>query len=723
MPVSEKFVQALKMMREKKGSDLSPEEISQAHSMMPEEMAQAPAWSEGIDKVISERPLVKAFGSAKHAVENKYRELEEDYPKAMMAPNALLHLASLPAKALYGLEDIAAKTIDPEADLDKYRLSNILPKTAQSLQADPSVRDAANAALLMMGPKGVRAGEGTVAKAARRSYNATVDPIGSLLKLPEWQKAQSSARDATKKAAYEQKLMEKIGVIAEKEKPAPLGPEEMQMVSHLQNNEMLPLQLEASKRLENTLSGLKNIGRENAELASHIVEPQPFTLTDADIAALSKHPELASHPEIQRMAMNMAEREMATPKVTLPEGGMRQGTARAELTAGQKPPSQTVTFPEQEIDAVQANLLPKEYEGLYSTKQEVPQVLEQIVEQPPLRGQEDVAGSGGPYIIGEFGSMIHEGMRVPEGAEAPVLGKSTFTKEGVAIPKYELNPQENLQLPYASDGHIPTGFYGIRQAIDDKNWRVNPTTGQKESISPEAGAIANRMRKQYQESSAPLRELSEPQKLRIQKALEAKNALIEEANKLAVEKQAPIASPTTIGEATTLLNEDTVRALEQQKRLSPSNLNEKELSLADRMARGDDKALAEELRITRQHPELLEFAERMKRAKTHIKDVEKHEAKLERAKSGLQSIPYSRVTGLDNPDILTEFAKMAFFVDPIHAAQKYATFNFPRWALEGLGKVSENPAANKFLNYPRKISGPYGLINNAEKTYEGEQYE
>jgi hypothetical protein len=131
MPVSEKFVQALKMMREKKGSNLSPEEIAQAHAMMPPDPEEAPVGLQTIDS---------GLAGASKLVKQGVEKITSDpvMATALKRPQKLLELANtVPDLLSRGVNSfVDAIGVPKGPGLDK-----LLPKTVQETGFNPNVRD------------------------------------------------------------------------------------------------------------------------------------------------------------------------------------------------------------------------------------------------------------------------------------------------------------------------------------------------------------------------------------------------------------------------------------------------------------------------------------------------------------------------------------------------------------------------------------------------------
>ena len=711
MAVSPEFIAALKALRAHKGSDLTAEEISQAYSNMPEEPTAAQKAFSGVDTFLANRPLVKAFGDVKHKVEDTYRTFEEDHPIASIPTNTLLNLAFLPAKAIYGAENLIGKMVGVE-DLDALaKLSDVMPKTAKSLKSDPSARDLLTAGMLMKGPiesptapkwmgsnLPARVAKGT-GNTARIGYNAAVDPIGSIFKYPEWDAARRATKDAEGQAAYQKQIQDKIDKYGKEKSPAPLSDEEMAVAEHLRANNMLPIQAEMRRRIENTQKSLRDEGVESGGVASEIVNEQRYGLSDAEVIYLANHPDFMGDVEIQRMHQNILDRPSPPSKPTLAEGGSR---------------SPRKSFGSMETSPPPTNI----------TVVDHPRPLRTIGEQPPLRGQEDVAGTSGPLATTEDGVLFHPELKVEEGANAPALGTSKYSAEGKNIPEDTVHAQENIDTyRYPEEAHIPEDAYGLRRRIDESaNWIYNKQGVKEAGRDAIMGGISSRLRNKYQKSSTELPRKFRTEKLK--KLVDSENAMIVEENKLAPpEARKPLVEfPKTIGDATSLLNRDTVRAFEQQEKLKPAIVGEREVSLANQMGgSGDPRALAEELSISRQYPELKEFSERVAKAKQYNKDVEAHQAKIDNMKKETESLPFSRTRKFSDPEFLDDFAKQILFFGPEDVIAKHFAIKSPELILGGIKKLGINPRSN-WITKPRAASGPWGLMQNADETFkEGEQ--
>lgn len=134
MPVSEKFVQALKMMREKKGTDLSPEEIAQAHSMMPPEPDVAPnAFLRGVDKIADYHPMAQGFGAVMDLRDKALNALAEKFPTTAHNLDAVMGAPTRAAN--WALEKTGVE--HPE----DIRFSKYLPNTSRVLHSDISAGD------------------------------------------------------------------------------------------------------------------------------------------------------------------------------------------------------------------------------------------------------------------------------------------------------------------------------------------------------------------------------------------------------------------------------------------------------------------------------------------------------------------------------------------------------------------------------------------------------
>lgn len=698
------------------GRPIAKDEFTRLHGKYVDELASAPAEApyglQTIDKVASKLPWVQGYGLQKGVRDSAIDAVTEKYPTASkVADLAMLAMSPLAYGAKYAaVEGMKALGVEhPE----NYNLKKILPRTSEALHENLDISDIVPLALMSRGTIKPSAGESMATKGLRRTYNTALDPIGSLLKYPDWVKEQDFNKSKIKQDQFKKEMADKI----EQERPQPLSEEEMVIAQQLANNNMLPLQTEASRRLQNVQQSLRDQGVTSGQLASDIVSTQKYGLSDADVVYLSQHPEFGGHPEIQRMAQNIAQREQAQRKLSIPEGGRRSPQPTLEARGEQNPATETFTLPEEQLDAAKSGLLGPEFEGLYTHKNPVRQPLRQVVEQPPLRGLEDVAGTGGPVSIDhQYGGVLPQPeIRVPEGAEAPVLGDSTFTKEGVAVPKYELNPQENFDMSkYPAEAHIPDDIYGLRRKIDEAaNWIYNKQGIKEAGKDSTLGAIASKIREKYQKSPEPLAPKFRSE--HIAKVVQAENARIAEANKLAPpEAQQPLIEfPKTIGEATSLLNKDTVRAFEQQEKLSPAIKGEREISLINQMGgSGDPRALAEELRITRQYPELQELADRVQRAKKYNDDVASFETKRTRLEKETNSIPYSKANiNLADPQFMDNMLSSLAFWGPEVTMRKYGSLAAGHLAGKGLSKLSESPAG-KFIKESPKFPGPYRSIKD-----------
>ncbi len=704
----------LKAVRQAKGADLTEEEFMEALDLIPAEPSNIAKAIAPVERVVAKLPGTQILGYAKQLTDKGINAFSEKFPTAAQAVGVgLTALNPLPLLAKYGADEGLRKLgVEP----DDLKLSAVAPETSKTLHADPRLTDMIPLLMMSRGSIKPSAGEGMLRKGARRAYNIGVDPLGSALKYPEWQKQQDFNTAKGKQEQFKKDLDAKL----EQERPAPLSEEEKVIADMLQQNNLLPIQSEASRRIQNVQQSLADEGVTSGKLASDIVSSQKYGISDADVLYLAQHPEFMGNPEIQRMAQNIAERERPQPKISLPPEGMRQNSPRAELKGQQNPPSEQLTLPLMESDAAKVGVLPPEYSGMYSVQHAVPQKLRQVTEQPPLRGLEDVAGTSGPVASTADGVLFHPDLKVAEGAEAPVLGKSTFTNEGVAVPKYELNPQENFDLSKYPD-QIPDDVYTLRQQMDDAaKWVYNKQGVNKEAGNDKTlGAIASKVRAKYQKSSEPL-----PAKYRsehLKRLVESENAMRAEANKLAPpESQQPLVEfPKTIGEATSLLNKDTVRTLEQQQKLSPIVKGEGELSLMDQMGgSGDPRAFAEELRISRQFPELEEFSTRIRKAKDYNKEIAAFETKRDRLQKEAASLPYSRANiNLADPKFLEEMISSLALWGPEATMHKYGALAGGRMAGNVLNKVSDS-SAGKFLKETPKLPGPYRSIKNEENEYE-----
>ncbi len=463
---------------------------------------EAPYGLQTIDTLISHHPWSYEYGAVKSKADALANAAAEEFPTAAaIGSGAMMAISPLATLAKYGtLKGLQAAGVkDPES----LNLAKFLPKSSARLHINPDVTDIAPTLLMAKGAINPSAGEGMLSKGLRRSYNASVDPIGSLIKFPEWQKEQTLGKAYTAQEQFKKEIADKI----EQERPAPLTGYEAQIAEMRRNNNQLPIQEAAETKFKNAQRTLADTGMTNANFAKSIVNAQNYGLTDPEVMYLSQHPDFMGDKDIQRMAQNIQDRPAPMTKPTLAEGGSRTPQKSFVSTETPPAPTETMTVPEHYVDAAQMGLVPDDQAGLYSTKQPVPQQLRKIVEQPPLSNNANERGThGGPVIIGEHGALIHPNYPIPEGVEPPSLGNSTYTAEGVAVPKYELNPQENIDTSvYPAEPNIPEDAYRLRQRADEgAAWKYNKQ-GVKEAGKDEVlGSIASRLRNKYQQSSERL---------------------------------------------------------------------------------------------------------------------------------------------------------------------------------------------------------------------------
>jgi len=689
------FIGRVREIEKQLGRSIAKDEFTRLHGKYVEELASAPKEApyglQTIDNIASKLPWVQGYGMQKGVRDTAFDAISQQFPTASkVADLAMLAMSPLAYGAKYaadkGMEALGVE--NPE----NLNFARLMPKTAKASRENPSISDLAPLLMMSRGTIKPSAGEGMAAKGLRRTYNAALDPVGSALKYPDWVKEQDFNKAKVKQEQLKKELADKI----EQERPQPISPEEQLIAEQLANNNMLPLQTEASRRLQKTQQALREQGTTSGQLASDIVSTQKYGLSDADVAYLSQHPELGGHPEIQRMAQNIMDRPVPPIKPTLAEGGSRS--------------------PRKSFDTVATSPAPTEIQVTDS-----PRPLRVLGEQPPLRGLEDVAGTSGPVATTEGGVLFHPELKVSEGAEAPVLGKSKYTLEGANIPEYGVHAQENINTNmYPSEAHFPEDIYGLRRKIDDAaNWVYNKQGAKEAGKDPTLGAIASKIREKYQKSPEPLSPKFRSEHL--DRVVKAENARIAEANKLAPpEAQQPLIEfPKTIGEATTLLNKDTVRAFEQQEKLSPAIKGEREISLINQMGgSGDPRALAEELRITRQYPELQELADRVQRAKKYNDDIASFETKKAKMQKETDSIPYSKANiNLASPKFVDDMVSSLAYWGPEVTLRKYGALATGVLAGKGINKLSESNAGKVIKESP-KFPGPYrGIKDDSEDNF------
>ncbi len=170
--------------------------------------------------------------------------------------------------------------------------------------------------------------------------------------------------------------------------------------------------------------------------------------------------------------------------------------------------------------------------------------------------------------------------------------------------------------------------------------------------------------------------------------------------------------PKTIGEATTLLNNDTSRAFEQENRIKSGTSGEGALSLMNRMAgEGDLRATAEEIAIHRKHPELLEFADQIARADKFNKDMGSFETKKARLESQAQSMPYSRASiNFSDPKFVNDMISSLALWGPEATLTKYGALAAGHMAGKGLNSLSDS-RMGQWMKGPKV---PYRTLHNNE---------
>lgn len=708
------------------GRQLTGPEFDQSVADLGEykEPAVAPHGLQTLDKLASKLGSARLYGLIKGGLDTALSKGAETFPVASsVVGTAAQMLTPLATGAKYlGEEAVNAMGGVPE----DYSLSKIFPETSAVLHEDPNITDVLPSLLLARGsigrprkgsfvpnePPPPLASEGMLTKGARRTFNVANDPLGSLLKFPDWQKEQDFSKAKSKQQQLREELDKKIAA----EQPKELPPEDLKIAEALRAKNMYPIQAESNRRLVNTQKALREQGTSSGAIASDIVNEQKYGLNDSEILYLSQHPEFMGDTWIQERAQAIANREKPVYKPALPEGGSTAPNQK-ELGISEElmnPPTEQLTLPLMESDAAKVGVLPEQYKGLYSVEHPRPQQLTKTVEQPALKSAENEGGSyTGPVIIGEFGTMVHPSMKVAEGSHPVSLGESKFTKEGVAIPEYELNPQENFDLTkYPDELHVPEDIYGLRRKLDEAaNWVYNKQ-GIKEAGKDEAlGSISSRLRNKYQNSTAKLAPRFRTERLK--NLVDSENALNE--SEIFSPPKEPVKFPETVGEATTLLNRDTTRSFEQQEKLKPSVTGERDISIVNQMGgSGDPRAFAEELRIGRQYPELEEWANKVEAAKQYNKDMDSFAAKKERLEKEISSMPFSRSNiNLADPKFIDDMLNHLTFWGPENTLRVYGAKAAGRAAGSALNNLSESKIG-EFIKNSKKVPGPYFNIEPKE---------